>query len=825
LKENTSDIVEKIQIQYHNITKKYHNWDMEDSMAFIARIRQCDGVVQEIEEHCRNCARYAADNLPGLRNAAYLAGLLHDMGKCAAGFQDYIIRAARGERVIRGSVNHTFASVRFVLERWHKSDVPNSRNMASEIIAVSAGAHHGLFDCIDPDGRDRLLHRLTAEGIGYHEARSIFLMHCADLDELDRLFNAAEKEIMAMVAHMKPYLKSERELRFCLALLSRMLLSAVIDADRRDTAEFMYGITIQTPQLTPDQWENRLTDLEVKLAQMPSETLINKVRREISNRCRETSKREKGIYRLTVPTGGGKTLSSLRYALSVAAQKGKKRIFFVIPLLSVLEQNAKVIREAINNDTLVLEHHSNIIRESKKSDEPNELDENELLTETWDAPIVITTLVQLLNTLFLDKTSCIRRMHALADSVIIIDEVQSVPRKMLSLFNMAMIFLASACNSVIVLSSATQPCLEYVPHALHFKEPADLVSIDPAWQQVFRRIEIKDKRKKGGYTIDELSDLAADCMNQVSSLLIICNTKAEARSIYNAVSQLPKIETHHLSTSMCMAHRVDTLAKINNALENKRRMICVSTQLVEAGVDFSFACVIRVSAGLDSIVQAAGRCNRNGEFGRLCPVYIVNLQAENLSHLKEIRQSQLAAESVMAEYALAPDQFQNDLASDASIRAYYRRLYTDLPKNALDYPIKSLGTDLFTLLSDNHTFEFHSDSKGKYVITQAFKTAGSEFRVFDDDTIDVLVPYGQGAAILTDLQSNEARYDLNYRRKLLTKAKPFSISLYEYELKRLQDIGGLYGLFDDSVLVLRTEYYSDTIGLDITGILNDFWEG
>jgi CRISPR-associated endonuclease/helicase Cas3 len=550
-------------------------------MAYFARIRQSDGVAQRIEEHCRNCARYAAENLPGLRNAAYLAGLLHDMGKYASGFQDYITRAAGGERVIRGSVNHTFASVRFVLERWHTSDVPNSRNMASEIIAVSTGAHHGLFDCIDPDGRDRLLHRLTAEGIGYQEARSLFLIHCADLDELDRLFNAAEKEVMAMVAQMKPYLQNERELRFCLALLSRMLLSMVIDADRRDTAEFMYGITIQTLPLTRDQWESRLTFLEMKIAQMPLEPHINTVRREISNRCRETGKREKGIYRLTVPTGGGKTLSSLRYALSGAAQKGKKRIFFVIPLLSVLEQNAKVIRESINSDNLVLEHHSNIIRESKTSDEfdkNEQLDENELLMETWDAPIVITTLVQLLNTLFLDKTSCIRRMHALADSVIVIDEVQSVPRKMLSLFNMAINFLASACNSVIVLCSATQPCLEYVPHALHFKEPADLVSIDPAWRQVFRRTVIQDKRKKGGYNTDELSDLAADCMNQASSLLIICNTKAEARSIYSAVSQLPKIETHHLSTSMCMAHRADTLAKINNDLENKRRIICVSTQ-------------------------------------------------------------------------------------------------------------------------------------------------------------------------------------------------------------------------------------------------------
>ncbi len=794
-------------------------------MTYLAHIRQDNTgskVEQTVDEHCRNCAHYASEQtIAGLRNTAYLAGLLHDMGKYTALFQDYITRSWLGEPVRRGSVNHTFAAVRFAMERWHTSGKPTPRNMACEIIAVAAGAHHGMFDCIDPDGKDRLLHRLTADDIGYQEARELFLLHCAHLEELDQLFHAAEQEVLAVVEHYKPYITSERELRFCLSLLTRILLSAVIDADRRDTAEFMYGtiFPVQRPQRTT--WQSRLTDIEARLGQMPSQSPMDKVRHAISDRCRVAGKREDGIYRLSVPTGGGKTLSSLRYALAAAAKHQKKRIFFVIPLLSVLEQNAAVIREFLDDDSLVLEHHSNIIRENSKWEE---LDENELLMETWGSPIVITTLVQLLNTLFLGKTSCIRRMHALANSVIVIDEVQSVPRKMLSLFNMAMNFLAAACNSVIVLCSATQPYLEGVPHALHFQQPADLVPIDPAWREVFRRTNIIDRRKKGGYTTEELTEFAMECMNKEDSLLMICNTKAGARTLYNSVRHFPNAEAYHLSTAMCMEHRIDTLAKINLCLLQKRRVICVSTQMVEAGVDFSFACVIRASAGLDNMIQAAGRCNRSGEFGRLCPVYIVNIQQENLSRLKEIQQSQLAAESVLAQYAQDPDRFENNLASDECIRAYYRRLYTDMPTHGQDYPLAHLDTTLFTLLSDNRTSQHHSTSKGKYIITQAFKTAGSEFSVFDNNTVDVLVPYGQGEELIAALQSKAATQDFHYRKELLDQAKRFSISLYDYEVKLLQDLGGLYSLFEDSILVLQGDFYSHKIGLDRSGSSNQFLE-
>ncbi len=795
-------------------------------MTYLAHIRCNNGSdkeVQTVEAHCRRCAQYALEkSIASLGNGAYLAGLLHDMGKYTAAFLEYITLSSLGEPVRRGSVNHTFAGVRFVMERWHLSGEPTFRNMACEMIATAIGSHHGMFDCIDPNGKDGFLHRQTTQGISYEEAREQFLLHCADLEELDKLFDAAEKEITEAVAHCKPYIKTEEELRFCLSLLTRMLLSAVIDADRRDTAEFMHAVSLPAGQKDLKKvWQSCLDTMESKLGALPAKLPIDEVRRKISHQCRQAAKRECGIYHLSVPTGGGKTLASLRYALAAATEHQKKRIIFTIPLLSVLEQNAAVIREFIEDDSLILEHHSNLVGESTKIDE---LDDNELLMETWDAPIIITTLVQLLNTLFLGKTTCVRRMQALADSVIIIDEVQSVPRKMLSLFNMAMNFLASLCNATIILCSATQPCLEDIPHALHCCQPYDLIPTDAAMWETFRRTEIFDKRKKGGYTTQELAEFALDCMSREDSLLIICNTKSEARALYTAVGQATDASVFHLSTAMCMEHRIHTLAQINICLTNKHRVICVSTQLVEAGVDFSFACVIRVSAGLDNIIQAAGRCNRSGEFGRLCPVYVVNLKEENLSHLKEIRQSQLAAESVLAQYAKSPHHFANNLASAEAIRAYYRRLYTDMPDNAPDYPLVNMGSTLFTLLSDNRTFVNHSASKGKYIITQAFQTAGSTFSVFDNQTTDSLVPYGKGEELIAQLQSERAKRDFAYRKELLEKAKVFSISLYHYEVEHLQKTGGLYSIIDDAVLVLQGDFYSQETGYDPSGQTNRFME-
>lgn len=782
-------------------------------MSYFAHVRITDSgeqIEQSVQAHCRKCAEYAALSAPlELKQTAYLAGLLHDMGKFTQAFQEYL---SAGNAALRGSVNHTFAGVRYVMEHWHKDN--EMKQLTAEVIAFAVGSHHGQFDCVSPDGTDGFLHRITKDGTNYCEAVENFLKLCASAEELDELFHASLCEIQVQFNKLNDFMQKrndQQELCFLLAMLSRIILSSVIEGDRRDTAEFMGGEEMKLKQLEPKDWLRLLETAESRIDALPAQTEINFARRKISLQCRAGAEKEHKIVRLSVPTGGGKTLATLRYSLAEAAVHKKKRIFFVIPLLSVLEQNAKDLKDYIKNDEFVLEHHSNIAREINSSEK---LDLNELMLESWRAPVVITTLVQFLHTLFAGKSSCIRRMNALSESVIIIDEVQSVPRNMISEFNLALNFLTGFCGATVVLCSATQPCLEKTKHFIQYDQEADLIPYDADLWNLFKRTEITDRRIASGYSLEELSEFAAECAQKNGNLLLICNTKAQAREIYSLLRGKWSGKIFHLSTSMCMAHRVQTLDCIHEALNRQEPILCVATQLVEAGVDFSFKCVIRVSAGMDNIIQAAGRCNRSGESKKMCPVYIVNIRDERLERLRDIRQSQQAAESVLIRFQRQPEKFGNDLASEETIRAYYRDLYTDMAENSMDYPLPSYNSTMLEMLSFNRSARIRcGDSACSRMLGQSFKTAGEEFKVFEDHTSDVIVPWGEkGAGLISELCSERAKHDLAYRKQLIQNAARFSISLYEYELKILQQKGGIHQCCEDSVIALRPEFYLEDIG-------------
>ena len=445
-----------------------------------AHIRET-GERQTVREHCRNTAALAANALRplGLEKSAYLAGLLHDAGKNKKEYEDYLLEAAAGGSVVRGSVNHTFAGVRFLLDRWHcgEGDLSYS-DVTAELLAFAIGSHHGLFDCVDPQQHSGFFHRQTKEGIFYDESRQGFLAEVADEEELERLFHSAVREMTPMLDRLAALStqaddnEADRETAFYIGLLARMLLSAVIEGDRTDTAAFMDDL--KPPSFPEDMrpiWAGRLAFMEKRLSEFPRKSPIDLARRAISDACAAGAARPGGVYRLNVPTGGGKTLASLRFALTHAAKRNCSRIIFTAPLLSILDQNAQVIRDYIGDDTLILEHHSNL---AEPKETPERLQALELLTASWSAPIIITTLVQLLNTCFSGRTSAIRRFHALCGSVIVIDEVQTVPGKMLTLFNLAGNFLSEVCGATIVLCSATQPCLEAADHPLH-RQPVDLV--------------------------------------------------------------------------------------------------------------------------------------------------------------------------------------------------------------------------------------------------------------------------------------------------------------------------------------------------------------
>lgn len=471
---------------------------------FPAHIRRTEEreVRQPVSEHNRQTGQYAENALilVELGTVAKLAGLLHDMGKYTLRYRTYLENAVYGENTAaRGSVNHSFAAVRYLLEHYHGRASPCGP-LTAELLAYAAGAHHGLFDCVDGDHRSGFQHRLEKEDICYEEAVGNFLQYCAGEEELDALFAEAEAEIEQANRKLIPLLRQDEtaseEARFYLGMLARLLISAVIEGDRRDTAEFEQDMRFPQAR-TPDElhilWETLSDRVDRKLGELPHRTEVEKARREISDRCRAFAEKPGGIYRLNVPTGAGKTLSSLRYALAHAARYGKSRILFVAPILAIIDQNSKVIRQYIGDDSLILEHHSNIVQETE-ADTPEaqeELDRREFLTATWESPIIVTTLFQLLNTLFSGRGSCIRRFHSLCGSILVIDEVQTVPSHLLTLFHLALGFLSEVCGATVILCSATQPCSEAARHPIAVPTP-DMVPYDQALWRAFQRTELRD---------------------------------------------------------------------------------------------------------------------------------------------------------------------------------------------------------------------------------------------------------------------------------------------------------------------------------------------
>lgn len=798
-------------------------------MEFLAHIRKEPNgkiVRQTVEAHCRNTATYAQACLEeiGLGETAYLAGLLHDMGKCKQEFDTYL----HGKGGVKGSVNHTFAACRYLMERFHDLVKDPFRATTAELLTVAVGGHHGLFDLIDENGHSGFLHRMQDVTIGYDESFKNFFNSCVSEVEIEDRFAKAVQEVTKVCDKLAQLTEENisdfnpdspkcieqyvEENQFLLGMCSRLLLSAVIEGDRRDTAAFMRGHEPQSKRTgNTELWSDCLEYMENKLKQFDQNTEINKARSRISEICRMQAEKAGSIYRLNVPTGGSKTLSSLRFALAHAKRWGKQRLIFTSPLLSILEQNAEVLRNYLGDDSIVLEHHSNMVQ----TEERGELDVRELSVESWDAPVIITTLVQFLNTLFDGKTTAIRRFQALCGSVIVIDEVQTVPFKMLSLFNLTLNFLTEVCGATVVLCSATQPCLEENEHPLR-RDIADIVPFDAELWKPFARTDIVDAGQK---TMDEIAVMAAQMADEVQSLLVICNRKDEAEYLFNRLCTGKKLCVH-LSASMCQAHRKEAVARLYDALEKMEPCICVSTQVIEAGVDISFGRVIRLTAGMDNIIQAAGRCNRNGEYAEEVPVYIAACLGEDLRMLPEIKAAKDASLSLLNAYARTPEQFDHALSSDKAIAFYYRKLFGDMPKGYQNYSIPKEKLHLFDLMSCNWKYMKNTNpAYGRFIMNQASKTAGRMFTVFDQDSVEVIVPYGEGKELIAELVGYKD-FDSVIMRKWSRRARPWTVSVYSHQIKALGEAVQMY----HGVAVLADGFYDENIGLQIRGTGLEFLE-
>lgn len=775
------------------------------------------GRSQTLAEHSKTVSRlvkkYGTDiALPTLGE---LAGLLHDTGKAKQTFQIYLHDNDRSQK---GKINHSTAGAKYLMDTFPETNT--TEKLCRQILALTILSHHsGLIDCLDPNGNDKFTDRLSPSSeIHYPESIRNFFPACTTENTITVLFQNATRELEQYRNRIKKITPSSNEIIFYYGLTTRYLLSSLIDADRYDAYCFAADLKSEDRDYhLSTLWPELIARLEQYLANFPCTTDIEKLRRKISDDCKTFATHPPGIYRLCVPTGGGKTLSSLRFALEHANKYQKKRIIYAISYTTIIDQNAQVIRDALQNDDIILEHHSNIICDEQGGDDTTGRTIPELLTERWDSPIILTTTVQLLNTLFLSKPRSVRRMHNLADSIIIFDEVQTIPVKCLSMFNTALNFLAEICGATILLCTATQPELTRTPHPLRLSPTPDIISNLPVLFQKFKRTQIIDERTLEGYSAEQLADFALDHRLGNPSILIIANTTSAARRIHTALqNKMCPEKLYYLTTKLCPAHRKEKLAEIRKNLDDKIPMICVTTQLIEAGVDVSFSCVIRCIAGLDSIAQAAGRCNRHGESACKC-VYVVNLANEKLAKLPDIQKGKDVAERVMGEFERQPDLFGNDLLSPKAVEIYYRYYFWER-QSEMDYIVKksdtgfSDDTTLYELLSQNipgkRAYVRKQNSFPQNPLRQAFTSAGNLFEVIEHNTQSVIVPYGHGAEIIRALEKSQNIAEI---RTLLRSAQQFSVNLFAYEVDKFSN--GISPIGDTGAYALSSDCYSDEYGV------------
>lgn len=776
-------------------------------------------VLEHLEETAR-IARKLGEPL-NIGSLAYLAGLFHDLGKWRKAFESYIRNAVCNANKIKENLNHSSAGAIFIYQRYYKNDA--IQKLTAQLIAYSILSHHGLNDCISPEGINHFGRRINdLENLDYDEVLTNLNQSRISLFEIDIEFEKAKNEVKVL---LKKFDNSSNDTSFfSKGLLQRMLLSILIDADRIDTAIFFGDRDSEDKNITIKQpWQLLIDHLEEHLLKLNSTDEISTLRKQISAECLSFSRNSPGIYRLAVPTGGAKTLSSMRYALHHAKCYKKKRIFYIAPYLSILEQNAQCFKEALKQDDLILEHHSNVIIEDIDYEET--VNKYRHLSENWDIPIVLTTFVQFLNTLFAGGTSSVRRFHSLANSVIIIDEIQSLPIEMIHIFNMAMNYLHKVYNTTIILCSATQPILDnkIIKNPIHMSEPPDIISDVDSLYRKLKRVNIVEK--KGRFTTDTLCIFAVELMKSESDLLIILNTKNAAAELFKALKDYydqidEDIYITHLSNNMCPQHRLDQIKNIKTILGTKK-LICVSTSLIEAGVDLSFSSVIRSFTGLDSIAQAAGRCNRNGE-RKEGTVYILHYEKEYLAHLKAIRKGATCSETVLDIYEKNPEKYNFDLLSRSALNEFYQRYYFDNDQRYLmDYPLKELNTNIVDLLCINKkgvdSYITSKDSNGNpnLQIFQAFKTAGDKFSVISQDTYPIIVPYKEGKEIIKDLNSN---IEISELKKLIKKSQRFTINIYKNQVEKLFKSGILMKIRDGEILALNSGFYDNELGITIEGM-------
>lgn len=801
---------------------------------------------QSVAEHLLGVAdlsRRAAAKV-GMGEAGELLGLLHDLGKYSTRFQSYL-RSASGQiqpdqdgyvdaDELKGKIDHSSAGAQFVWRALSERD--HKAGLVGQILALCVASHHsGLIDCVNPNDEDGRLSSFERRMSKADESTYFSeVAASADSEILTRIEHILRDSrlVSEVFNHLSNIVAAEAKragagdpnitTSFQFGFAVKYLFSCLIDADRVDTADFEKRRAASCRQhgaYLP--WTVLIERLEKKLREFESNNPVGAVRREVSDACATRAVGPTGLYTLTVPTGGGKTLASLRFALRHAEVNNLDRIIYVLPYTSIIDQNAAVVRAILEqSDTepfgsVVLEHHSNLTPDRN-------LWRSKILSDNWDAPVVYTTSVQLLDTLFGGGTRAARRFHQLARAVIVFDEIQTLPVRCAHLFCNAVNYLVEQCKSTIVLCTATQPLLGELKNrtngALEIRPSCEIIADVPKLFSTLKRVEVVDRRKAGGWTAEEIGSLATSEAAQGGGCLVIVNTKRSARAVYEACRS-KGLPCYHLSTSMCPVHRMSVLAAVKSLL-GREPIVCVSTQLIEAGVDIDFGAVVRVVAGMDSIAQAAGRCNRNG-YKPIGRTHIVNADWEAISSLPDIKIGAAEAQRVLDEFRRDPQALGGDLLSPTVMHRYFE-YYFHNRADIMTYPVKAehLGREdtLLRLLSTN---ELSQGGVGiPYGLRHAFMTAGQIFQTIDAPTRGVIVPYGtEGRGILSKLS---AAFDLPIQIELLRKAQRLTVNLFPHILAKLQDAGAVREVQPETgILALDERFYSEEFGVSeeaVTGL-------
>lgn len=721
---------------------------------FIAHVR-VDGngqfVCHGLDEHLNGVACMAGEFAGDFASADWgrVAGIWHDLGKYAEEFQRRI-KAVSGydpEAHLEGNigrVDHSTAGAQHAVASF---------GVYGRVLAyLIAGHHAGLPDWhVSEAGGSALSARLADKN---HLARA--------------LKQPIPESILTQTKPASPLIgKAEG-----FALWVRMLFSCLVDADFLDTEAFMdEGRTRQRAGYASirELLDCFNTHMEKKFSGA-TPTHVNRIRADVLLQCRQKAQSKPGMYSLTVPTGGGKTLSSLAFALEHATRYEKQRVIYVIPYTSIIEQTANIFRDIFTD--AVVEHHSNL-------DPDKETVKSRLATENWDAPLIVTTNVQFFESLFAAKTSRCRKLHNIVNSVVVLDEAQLLPPEFLQPIINVMNLLTRYYGVTFVLSTATQPALNSRSGVgWTFKGLEEVREIIAEPDALYRNLERVNIALPASLHEPQGWDHIAQRVQQHNSVLAIVNSRTDARELHR---RMPK-DTLHLSALMCGEHRSAVIADIKQRLLGGEAVRVVSTQLVEAGVDVDFPVVYRALAGLDSIAQAAGRCNREGKLERGQVIVFVPPKPAPLGHLRR------AAETTIS---LLTGHDGNPLARDM-FRRYFERFYVRAP--SLD------AKGIVELLSP--------DGLGDEALKVQFRTAAQRFQLIDESGYrSVIVCYGDSPALIGRLQKDGPE------RWLMRKLQRYTVSLPEYQFQKLLSRGDVREVYPDMFAQTSQALYHPELGV------------